>query len=83
VFGGYSNIDWYSEKKKSIRKDGNTFIFSFNEDFTIDKFDSIQDQTEVITCKAFLPCFGKSLKLVSKCNKIPNTSELGINHEFP
>ena len=30
-----------------------------------------------------MPCFGNSFKLVSKCNKVPNTSELGINHEFP
>jgi hypothetical protein len=44
VFGGYTDINWSSGKKKNNRKNGKTFIFSFNEqDFTIEKFKSIQD----------------------------------------
>jgi hypothetical protein len=43
VFGGYIDIEWNSERKKSVKKNGNTFIFSFNENDTIEKFNTIKE----------------------------------------
>jgi hypothetical protein len=39
VFGGYTDINWDSGKRKILKKNGNTFIFAFNEqDFTVEKY---------------------------------------------